>query len=119
MTTKQDPVTIKYHFKDIENGQIAEGYTVLQIANHEAEVSAADEQAMLLAEKHGGEMTTGQGKVPVNPEQYAAMRREKALAQARELDKSALTKDVQSGELATPDAPRLTDPVAKQQQEFK
>lgn len=119
MTTKLEPITVKYHFKEIENGQIAEGYTILQINNHEAEVSAADEQAMMLAEKHGGQLTTSQGKPPADPIKYAAERREKARAQAEELDKSALTKEVQSGELATADAPRLTDPVAKQQQEPK
>lgn len=78
MTAKQDPITVKYHFKDIENGQIAEGYTVLQIVNHEAEVSAADTEAMLLAEKYGGELVTQQGKLPANPDQYKSKAVERA-----------------------------------------
>jgi hypothetical protein len=119
MTTKQDPITVKYHFKDIENGQIAEGYTIIQIVDNEAEVSAADEQAMMLAEKSGGELTTSQGKPPANPEKYAAERREKAREQAVKDNQSTLTKEVQSGDLTTPDAPRLTDPVARQQQQEK
>ena len=69
---------MRYYFKHIENGQIAEGYTVIKINDHEAEVDAADTEAMLLAEKHGGEIVTQQGKAPVNPEQYKAKATEKA-----------------------------------------
>ncbi len=43
-----------YHFKQIENGQITDGYTVIQINKYEAEIT--DEAAILLAEKHGGEL---------------------------------------------------------------
>jgi len=45
-----------YHFKHIENGQIAEGYTVLDINDHEAEAANDDAEAILLAEKNGGEL---------------------------------------------------------------
>lgn len=47
---------MKYHFTDIQNGQIAAGYTVLQIANHEAEIANDDAEAILLAEKSGGQL---------------------------------------------------------------
>jgi len=47
---------MKYHFADIENGQIKKGYTTLQIENHTVEVDPADTEAILLAEKHGGEL---------------------------------------------------------------
>ena len=53
-----------YHFKHIENGQIAEGYTVLDINDHEAEVANDDGPAILLAEKNGGELVTQHGKPP-------------------------------------------------------
>ena len=49
---------MKYHFKHIENGQIKKGYTTLQIENHVVEVDPADTEAILLAEKHGGELAT-------------------------------------------------------------
>ena len=49
---------MKYHFANIENGQIAKGYTVLQIENRTVEVDPADTEAILLAEKHGGELAT-------------------------------------------------------------
>jgi len=47
---------MKYHFTNIENGQIKRGYTTLQIENHVVEVDPADTEAILLAEKHGGEL---------------------------------------------------------------
>ena len=47
---------MKYHFPNIENGQIAEGYTVIDINNHEAEIGNDDTEAILLAEKNGGEL---------------------------------------------------------------
>ena len=47
---------MKYHFADIENGQIKKGYTTLQIENHTVEVNPADTEAILLAEKNGGEL---------------------------------------------------------------
>jgi hypothetical protein len=49
---------MRYYFKDIENGQICEGYTVIDIADHEAEIT--DEVAILLAEKNGGELAESQ-----------------------------------------------------------
>ena len=55
-----------YHFKHIENGQIAEGYTVLDINDHEAEVANDDGPAILLAEKNGGELVAQQGKTPMS-----------------------------------------------------
>lgn len=45
---------MKYRFNEIENGTIEEGYTSIQIVNHKAEI--VDEAAILLAEKHGGEL---------------------------------------------------------------
>lgn len=63
---------MKYHFKNIADGQIAEGYVSLDITGHEAEVDPADAEAILLAEKHGGELVTQQGKPPANPEAYKA-----------------------------------------------
>ena len=47
---------MKYHFKDVQNGQIADAYTVIQITNHEAVIDAGDYTSILLAEKHGGEL---------------------------------------------------------------
>lgn len=47
---------MKYHFEHIENGQIAEGYAVINISGHEAEIANDDVEAILLAEKHGGEL---------------------------------------------------------------
>lgn len=47
---------MRYRFKDKESGQIAEGYTVLQIVNFECEVANDDTEAILLAEKSGGEL---------------------------------------------------------------
>jgi len=73
-----------YHFKDIENGQIKKSYTTLQIENHTVEIPplqkiidgqevlVEDVEAMLLAEKHGGELLTKQGKPPKDPEKYKA-----------------------------------------------
>lgn len=46
----------KYVFKTIQNGQISDGYTVIQISNGEAEIANDDAAAILLAEKHGGEL---------------------------------------------------------------
>lgn len=63
---------MKYHFEAIENGQITEGYVTLQITNHEAEVDPANAEAILLAEKHGGELVTRQGTPPANPNSYKA-----------------------------------------------
>jgi hypothetical protein len=45
-----------YKFKTIENGQIAEGYCTIQISNFQAEIANDDAPAILLAEKHGGEL---------------------------------------------------------------
>ncbi len=106
-----------YHFKDIENGQIAVGYTVLDINDHEAEIGNDDAPALLLAEKHGGELLTKQGKAPKDPVKYRTEQVEAARLQAEKSDKSALTKAVESGELPTAEAPASTDPVARQQQE--
>jgi hypothetical protein len=50
---------MKYRF-EIENGQITDGYTVIQIINHEAEIG--DEAEILLAEKHGGELAAQIGE---------------------------------------------------------
>jgi hypothetical protein len=47
---------MKYHFKHIENGQLTDGYTAIQITGHEAEIDPADTEAILLAEKNGGEL---------------------------------------------------------------
>lgn len=49
---------MRYRFNEIENGTIEEGYTSIQIINHEAEIT--DEAAILLAEKHGGELAPPQ-----------------------------------------------------------
>jgi len=51
---------MKYHFEDIENGQITEGYNTITIVNHEAEIK--DEAKILLAEKHGGELASSKAK---------------------------------------------------------
>jgi hypothetical protein len=124
-----------YHFELIENGQIAEGYTILDINDHQAEISNDDAPALLLAEKHGGELLTLQGKLPKDAAKYKAEHFAKysqgsqlggaeALRLANEAavqkqNQSDLTKAVESGALATPAAPALTDPVAKQQQAAK
>ena len=112
-----------YHFKEIKSGQIAEGYTVLDINDHQAEFANDDEPALLLAEKHGGELLTQQGKPPKDAEKYKAEQigdqvalRIAAEAAIQKQNQSQLTQSVQSGELSTEDAPRLTDPVAEQQQ---
>jgi len=63
---------MRYRFKDRESGQIAEGYTVLQIIDFECEVSNDDTEAILLAEKSGGELLTQAGKPPKHPEVYRA-----------------------------------------------
>lgn len=128
-----------YHFKDIESGQIAEGYTVLDIEDHKAEIlpekaikivnnkpvvyEVENAAAILLAEKHGGELHTSQGKPPKDAEKYRAEQvgteaelRIAAEAAIQKQNQSQLTKDVQSAELPAEDAPRLTDPVAEQQQ---
>jgi hypothetical protein len=47
---------MKYHFKNIKNGQIGSGYTVIQITDNKAEIDPADTEAILLAEKNGGEL---------------------------------------------------------------
>ena len=60
---------MKYHFADIENGQIKKGYTTLQIENHVVEVDPADTEAILLAEKHGGQLAVKvKAKQPPTPE---------------------------------------------------
>lgn len=112
-----------YHFKDIESGQIAEGYTVLDINDHKAEVTNDDAPALLLAEKHGGELHTSQGKPPKDADKYRSEQvgkiealRIAAEAAIQKQNQADLTKAVQSGELPAEDAPRLTDPVAEQQQ---
>lgn len=46
----------KYTFKNIQNGQITDGYTVIQIENGAADIANDDAAAILLAEKHGGEL---------------------------------------------------------------
>ena len=52
----------KYHFEEIENGQIQDGYTIVVIENHIAEISNDDVEAMLLAEKNGGVIEAVQDK---------------------------------------------------------
>jgi len=56
---------MKYHFTNIENGQIAEGYVVIDINGHEAEVGNDDAPAILLAEKHGGEILISKRRVVI------------------------------------------------------
>lgn len=129
-----------YHFKDIESGQIAEGYTVLDINDHKAEIlplkaikiinnkpviyEVEDAPALLLAEKHGGELLTGQGKPPADPAKYKTEQvgkvealRIAAEAAIQKQNQSTLTDYIEAGSITTADAPRLTDPVAEQQQE--
>lgn len=60
---------MKYHFRNIENGQIADAYTVIQITNHEAIVDAGDYPAILLAEKNGGEMVLKKAKAEAKAEE--------------------------------------------------
>lgn len=47
---------MKYVFANLKNGQISDGYVVIQVVNHEAVIDAADYAAILLAEKNGGEL---------------------------------------------------------------
>jgi hypothetical protein len=112
-----------YHFKHITNGQIVEGYTLIDINNNEAEIANDNAPALLLAEKHGGELLTLAGKPPKDAEKYKTEQvgktealRITAEAAIQKQNQADLTKAVQSGELAAEDAPRLTDPVAEQQQ---
>jgi hypothetical protein len=58
---------MKYFFENIENGQIAEGYTSIKIINHEAEVDPADTEAILLAEKRGGQLKAPQKQTAEKP----------------------------------------------------
>ena len=55
-----------YHFKHIENGQITEGYVVIDINDRQAEIDNGDGPAILLAEKNGGELVAQQGKTPMS-----------------------------------------------------
>jgi hypothetical protein len=48
-----------YNFPKIDFGQISEGYTTINIIRHQAEIGNDDTEAILLAEKHGGELLTG------------------------------------------------------------
>jgi hypothetical protein len=112
-----------YHFKEIESGQIVEGYTILDINDHQAEIANDNAPALLLAEKHGGELFTLQGKPPADPAKYKAEQvggadalRLANEAAVQKLNQSTLTKDIEAGTLATDDAPAKTDPVARQQQ---
>ena len=112
-----------YHFKDIQSGQIAEGYAILDINDHQAEVANDDAPALLLAEKHGGELMTHHGKPPKDVEKYKAEQvgdsaalRIAAEAAIQKQNQTDLTKAVESGAIQAEDAPRLTDPVAEQQQ---
>ena len=45
---------MKFHFADIENQTITEGYTTVVIVDHEAEVPNDDAEAILLAARYGG-----------------------------------------------------------------
>jgi hypothetical protein len=47
-----------YNFPKIDFGQISEGYTTINIIRHQAEIGNDDAEAILLAEKHGGELVT-------------------------------------------------------------
>jgi hypothetical protein len=112
-----------YHFKDIQSGQIVEGYTILDINDHQAEVANDNAPALLLAEKHGGELFTLQGKPPKDAEKYRAEQvgtneelRTLAEAAIQKQNQSTLTDDIETGKTGTAEAPRLTDPVAEQQQ---
>lgn len=50
----------KYFFKNIQNGQITDGYTVIQIEDGTADIANDDAAAILLAEKRGGELAAKQ-----------------------------------------------------------
>lgn len=56
---------MKYHFLHIENGQIAEGYTAIDINDYEAEIGNDDAEAILLAGKNGGELAAKVTKLKV------------------------------------------------------
>lgn len=63
---------MKYFFRDIKNGQIADAYTIIQITNHEAVVDSGDYAALLLAEKHGGEMALKKAEVKAEAKKQEA-----------------------------------------------
>lgn len=70
--TKQEPTFIRYRFENLQNGQLTEGYIVIDINDYEAEVDAADTEAILLAEKHGGEIVTHPEKIQAQKIKNAA-----------------------------------------------
>jgi hypothetical protein len=45
---------MKYYFEHIKDGQICEGYTAINIANHEAEIVNDDPDSILIARKNNG-----------------------------------------------------------------